>query len=115
MFVNEERLDILKSFEHFPCKEASSFLFGIVIGSAGVQGIGISVLISFTDVGDRIASSVEPLLFLGAHVDGNPDIVLPMHINFSMCSYETKTGITCSGDNLNGHPFYQHHSEHNVV
>ena len=115
LFVNEERLDILKSFEHFPCKEASSFLFGIVIGSAGVQGIGISVLISFIDVGDKIASSVEPLLFLGAHVDGNPDIVLPMHINFSMCSYETKTGITCSGDNLNGHPFYQHHSGHNVV
>ena len=64
LFVNEERLDILKSFEHFPCKEASSFLFGIVIGSAGVQGIDISVLISFIDVGDRIASSVEPLLFL---------------------------------------------------
>ena len=25
LFVNEERLDKLKSFEHFPCKEASSF------------------------------------------------------------------------------------------
>ena len=25
VIVNEERLDKLKSFEHFPCKEASSF------------------------------------------------------------------------------------------
>ena len=24
---------------------------------------------------------------------------------FLMCSYETKIGITCSGENLNGHPF----------
>ena len=28
-----------------------------------------------------------------------------IHINFSMCSYEIKIGITFSGDNLNGHPF----------
>ena len=82
LFVNEERLDKLKSFEHFPCKGESSFLFGIATGSDGVQGTGISVLISFIDVGDRIASSAEPLYFLGTHVDGNPDIVLPMHINF---------------------------------
>ena len=31
--------------------------------------------------------------------------VLSMHINFLMCSYDTKIGITSSGDNLNGHPF----------
>ena len=31
--------------------------------------------------------------------------VSPRHINFSMFSYETKTVITRSGDNLNGHPF----------
>ena len=27
-----------------------------------------------------------------------------IHINFVMCSYETKIGITRSGNNLNGHP-----------
>ena len=32
LFVNEERLDKLKSLEHFPCKEASSFLFAIAVG-----------------------------------------------------------------------------------
>ena len=31
--------------------------------------------------------------------------VLPMHINFSMYSYETKIIITRSGDNLNGRSF----------
>ena len=31
--------------------------------------------------------------------------VLPMPINFLMCSYYTQIGITPSGDNLNGHPF----------
>ena len=32
--------------------------------------------------------------------------VLPMpHINFSMCSYETKIVVTRSADNLNGQPF----------
>ena len=32
LFVNGERLDKLKSLEHFPCKEASSFLFAIAFG-----------------------------------------------------------------------------------
>ena len=31
--------------------------------------------------------------------------VLPMDINFPMCSYQTKIVVTRSGDNLNGHPF----------
>ena len=31
--------------------------------------------------------------------------VLHMHINFWICSHETKIVVTRSGDNLNGHPF----------
>ena len=31
--------------------------------------------------------------------------VLPMHINFSMCSYETKIVITRSADSINGPTF----------
>ena len=75
LFVNEERLDKLKSFEHFPCKEASSFLFAIAVGGDGAPGIGMSVLISFINVGERIASSAEQFLLFGADVDENSDIV----------------------------------------
>ena len=59
LFVNEERLDKLKSFEHFPCKEASSFLLSIDVGDDGAPGIGMSVLISFINVGERIANTAE--------------------------------------------------------
>ena len=31
--------------------------------------------------------------------------ILPMHINSSMCSYETKKVISCSPGNLNGQIF----------
>ena len=37
--------------------------------------------------------------------------VLPMHIIFSMCSYETKVVISRSPDNLNGQTFLQRQSE----
>ena len=75
LFVNEMRLDILKSFEHFICKEASSFLFAVAVGSDGPPGIGMSVLVSSINVGERIASSAEKFLLFGADVDENSDIV----------------------------------------
>ena len=75
LFVNEERLDKLKSFEHFSCKEASSFLFAIAVGDDGAPGIGMSVLISFINVGERIASKAEQFLLFGADVDENSYIV----------------------------------------
>ena len=31
---------------------------------------------------------------------------LPMHLDFSLCSYETKIVITRSPDNLNGQTFF---------
>ena len=51
LFVNEERLHKLKSFEHFPCKKASFFLFATAVGKDGAPGIGMPVLISFVNVG----------------------------------------------------------------
>ena len=63
LVVNEERLDKWKSVEHLPCKEASSFLFAIAVGGNGAPGIGMSVLISFIKVGERIASSAEQFFF----------------------------------------------------
>ena len=50
LFVNEERLHKLKSFEHFPCKKASFFLFATAVGKDGAPGIGMPVLISFVNV-----------------------------------------------------------------
>ena len=64
VILNEERLDKLKSFEHFPCKEAPSFLSAIAVGDDGAPGIGMPVLISFINVGERIANSAEQSLFL---------------------------------------------------
>ena len=75
IFVNEERLDQLKSFEHFPCKEASSFLHAIAVGDDGAPRIGMPVLISFINIGERIANSAEQFLFFGADVDENSGIV----------------------------------------
>ena len=65
----------MKSFEHFPCKEASCFLFAVAAGDDGTLGRGMSVLISFINVGERIASSAEQVLLFGAYVDENSDIV----------------------------------------
>ena len=73
--VNEERLDKLKSFEHFLCNEASSSLFAIAVGGGGAPRIGMSVLISFINVGERIASSAEQFFLSGTDVDQNFDIV----------------------------------------
>ena len=67
----EVRLDKLKLIEHFPCKEASSFLFVIAVGTDGAPEIGMPVLISFIYVGGRIAISAEQFLLFGAAVDEN--------------------------------------------
>ena len=75
LFVNEEILDKLKSLEHFPCKEASSFSFAIAVGDDGAPGIDMSDLISFINFGKKIANSAEQFLLLGADVDENSGIV----------------------------------------
>ena len=64
----------MKSFEHFPCKEAPSFLSAIAVGDDGAPGIGMPVLISFINVGERIENSVEQFFF-DADVDEKSGIV----------------------------------------
>ena len=65
----------MKSFEHFLCKEASSFLFAIAVGDDDAPGIGMFVLISFINVGERTANRAEQFLLFGADVDENSGIV----------------------------------------
>ena len=49
----------MKLFDHFPCKEASSFLFAMAAGGDGAPKIGMFVLISFINFGERIAIIAE--------------------------------------------------------
>ena len=65
----------MKSSEHFPCKKGSSFSFAIAVGDDCVPGIGIPVLISFINVGERIAYNAGQFLFFDADVDKNSGIV----------------------------------------
>ena len=65
----------MKSFEHFLCKEASSFLFAIAVGDDDAPGIGMFVLISFIKVGERTANRAEQFLLFRADVDENSGIV----------------------------------------
>ena len=74
LFVNTERLDKLKWFEHFPCKETSYFLFAIAVGDDSVPGIDIPILISFINVRERIPNSAEQFLLFVADVDKNSGI-----------------------------------------
>ena len=53
----------------------SSFLFAVVVGDDGSQGIRMPVLISFLNIGERIPSSVEHFFLFGADVDDNSGIV----------------------------------------
>ena len=63
-------------FERFSSKEPSSFLFAIAVGSCGAPGIGMPVLISYINVGERIANSAEQFLTFGADVDENSQFLL---------------------------------------
>ena len=49
----------------------SSFSFAIAVGDDDAPGIGIPVLISFINVGERIPNSAEQFLLFGADVDEN--------------------------------------------
>ena len=73
--VNKERKDKLKVFTKFPKKNQSSVLFLIAVGGDEAPGSGTSFLISFLNVGKRIASSMENYLIFGANVKENSIIV----------------------------------------
>ena len=57
--VNEKRKIKLKSFESFSWKNADFLLFAIAIGGDGATVTNMSVLVSFLNVKEKIASSAE--------------------------------------------------------
>ena len=67
--VDKHRKDKLKSFPNLPKKDTDSRLFALAIGGDGAPGYGTSILVSFLNCGDRIASSSENFLLFGSNVD----------------------------------------------
>ena len=66
--VNKTRVDKIKTFEQYTKKCPSSILFLMAIGGDEAPVTGTSFLISFLNVGRRIASSYENFLLFGANV-----------------------------------------------
>ena len=75
LHVNETRVDKLKEFPNFPKKNDQSFLFLISIGGDEAPGSGMSMLISFINVGKRVASSFDNHTIFGANVKENGTVV----------------------------------------
>ena len=69
LHVNELREDKLISLHCFEKKDEESIMFGIAIGGDGAPAVGTSLLISFVNVGKRIASSSETFMIFGGDVD----------------------------------------------
>ena len=69
--VNGEREDKLHTFSTFAKKDARSSVFIMAIGGDGAPGSGTLFLLSFLNIGLRIASSSECFLLLGANVEEN--------------------------------------------
>ena len=73
--VNNDRLDKLKWFHSFEKKDAESFLFNVTFGGDGAPISGCVFLVSFLNVGKRIASSKENFLIFGANVEEDSPVV----------------------------------------
>ena len=73
--VNETREDKLNFFEKFHCKNPSSKLFLIAIGGDEAPLAGTTFLLSFLNVGKRIASSFENFITFGGNVKENGEVV----------------------------------------
>jgi len=68
LHVNENRVDKLNSFLDIERKSPNSSVFLIAIGGDEAPGSGTTFLISFLNIGCRIASSQENFLTFGANV-----------------------------------------------
>ena len=73
--VNETRDDKLKCFENFHRKDPLSTMFLIAVGGDEAPLAGTTFLLSFLNVGKRIASSSENFLTFGANVKENGKVV----------------------------------------
>ena len=72
--INIDREDKLKQFE-MPKKDKDSFLFLLAFGGDGAPGTGMSFLVSFLNVGQRLVSSSENFLLFGGNVSEDSTIV----------------------------------------
>ena len=75
LHVDRCRTDKLRSFPFFQKKDNNSTLFIMSIGGDGAPGSGCAFLLSFLNVGKRIASSFENFLIFGANVEENSPVV----------------------------------------
>ena len=75
MKVNVFRENKLKTFTAVPKKVPDSFLFALAIGGDWAQAVGMTILVSFLNVGERLPSSKEQFLLFGGDVEENSSVV----------------------------------------
>jgi len=73
--VNAKREDKLLSFSSFNKKDPESLTFAIAVGGDAAPIVGMSFLVSFLNVGKRIASSSESYLIFGGDVKETSTVV----------------------------------------
>ena len=75
LLLNELREDKLLQFPNLKGKDPSSVVFAMAIGGDEAPGAGTSYLLSFLNIGKRIASSTENFLIFGANVKETSKVV----------------------------------------
>ena len=65
----------LKTFTAVPKKVPDSFLFALAIGGDWAPAVGMTILVSFLNVGERLPSSKEQFLLFGGNVEENSSVV----------------------------------------
>ena len=75
MLLNEIREDKLLVFPNLKPKDPSSVVFALAVGGDEAPGAGTSYLVSFLNIGKRVASSSENHLIFGADVKETSKVV----------------------------------------
>ena len=86
--VNNLRLEKLKFDFNYTLKNENSYIFLIAIGGDGASQSGTSFLVSFLNIGKRVASSSEIFLLFGANVKED-DVVVRRYISFMLSQLKT--------------------------
>ena len=76
--MNQFRNDKLKWLDNIKKKDPKSLVFVIAVGGDEAPGFGTTFLISFLNVGKRIASSKENFFIFGGNVKENGTFVKKM-------------------------------------
>ena len=75
LIVDENRTDKLINFPKIIKKNSDSILFSMALGGDGAPGTRTSILVSFLNAANRIASSTENFLLFGANVSETATVV----------------------------------------